>query len=659
MKVLVLTIVVFLSAMLLPNTATAVQPVEAQWSLVATLTLGSNPGEIGYALHNEGGSARGPQALAVGPNGDLNILDSVNRRVIVVGAGSIQSIEIPAAQYGRELLVTRDAIYVLDDDNRVLQFAHDGSLTRAVALPDGMPTYEVFRLAESQSGKVQLWVGGYQVFDLNALPAQVDLEASQLSKDHTRRGVASPLGQRWIGEGDVSGRFIVGGQRDIPIETYGAFGSARIIGFDRQDQAYAVVEDLFDNGSRTGVELSVRRYNPGGLLSGAARIPAERFVLAPRRAVEAAQDGTVYVMVPGADNLSLYRVILGRGYHTLIRPPSSASSLSGGHAGLASPSAWGTSYTRGQVIDRANQLTTLAWTWHTGYDKFPDGTARPQGTRPNQLTNAAEGQVFNGIPYNYGGFDTSWSKSDWGGWSNWNQSYVPYGALYYYGGAIGPLVGNISAYAYGAHQGDGKSAGVDCSGLVYAAFGDLANPKKGTSSLLSDGLPADNRVAGQPGNYYVSDGPNVFHVFFYEYRRLDGLGMMTIEATTDGSPQGAKHYNRSFQDVSAYTHKSWWSYGAGEGPFQAYTVWNSKSTCLRGMNTWYKFTVTGGTNVTLSNISGGDVDLYVYRQSDFGLVGSSTNGGTTTDLVPINPGSYYAVVHQWSVGVCVSFSMWW
>jgi hypothetical protein len=64
-------------------------------------------------------------------------------------------------------------------------------------------------------------------------------------------------------------------------------------------------------------------------------------------------------------------------------------------------------------------------------------------------------------------------------------------------------------------------------------------------------------------------------------------------------------------------------------------------------------------NVTLYNISGGDVDLYVYRQSNYGLVGYSANGGTTNDLVPVNPGSYYGVVHQWSVGGCVRFSMWW
>jgi hypothetical protein len=94
-------------------------------------------------------------------------------------------------------------------------------------------------------------------------------------------------------------------------------------------------------------------------------------------------------------------------------------------------------------------------------------------------------------------------------------------------------------------------------------------------------------------------------------------------------------------------------------PYQAFTVWNNAQSCLFGMNTWYKFTVTGGTTVSLTQLVGGDADLYVYRQSDFGYVGRSTNGGTTSDYVPINPGSYYAVVHQWQQGVCVSWHMWW
>lgn len=298
-------------------------------------------------------------------------------------------------------------------------------------------------------------------------------------------------------------------------------------------------------------------------------------------------------------------------------------------------------------MDRANQAQYTGWYWHNTYDWKNDGTPRSQtaATKPEQLVNAADGQYFQGIPYLWGGFDTPWSRSDWGAdlWSTWD------GALGHYYPGNGPLVGNSSnTLVYG-------TAGVDCSGYVYASLGDVANPKKGTFQLRTDGLPADAPEAGQPGNYFATDA----HTFFYYFRRLDGQGIETFEATVDGSPDGAKRYMRTFGEAAFYDHRSWWSYGPGEGPFQAYTVWNNASSCLFGMNTWYKFTVSGGTTVSLTNLAGGDADLYVYRQSDYGYVGRSTNGGTTSDYVPINPGSYYAVVHQWQSGGCVSWSMWW
>ena len=662
MKSIVVVLVVAFVASVVPSSIVAADPSETQWTQLATLPVGTAPGEIGYLMHIEGASARGPQALAATPNGDLYILDSVNRRVLTIShSGSRRTIDVPSSRYPREILVTQRAMYLLDDDNRILELDFDGALLRAIALPSGMPTHEVFRLVEAPGGAVKVWAGGYQDFELDGLPQQVDLEAPLLAKGHTR-GVLSPGRQRWRGEmsGPISGRLVVdqrndqrtgetnderNDERTIDLATYGTFGSARIIGFDRRGQAYVLFEDLYDGGGRIGVELSIRRYNGDGLMTGAARVPFERFAIAPRRTAEVAPDGTVYVMVPGATAVSIYRLDLGLDYHSLI-PARPAPRSSGVGSRSPRPLTWGTSLTRGQVMDRANQIQTTGWYWHNTYDTKADGTPRnlTAATKPEQL-GTVDGQYFQGVPYLWGGFDTPYSRSDWGTdlWSNWD------GALSRYYPGNGPLVGNISrTVVYG-------TAGVDCAGFVYAALGDTANPKKGTTSLQVEGLPADAPQAGQPGNYFA----NPDHTFFYYFRRLDGQGMETLEATTDGNPDAAKRFSRSFSEAAFYDHRSWWSYGPGEGPFQAYTVWNNASSCLFGMNTWYKFTVTGGTNVTVSNIVGGDVDLYVYSQSNYAYVGRSTNGGTLNEYVPINPGSYYAVVHQWQSGVCVSWSMWW
>ena len=651
MKRAIPTLIAVLIATMTPAPIAGANPLDAIWSPVATIAVGTGPDDLAYLMHVEGASARGPQALALAPTGDLYVLDSVGHRVLVVGQrGERRTISTPMARYARDILVTSRAMYLLDDDNRILELDLDGSLRRSIPLPSGLPTHEVFRLAEGPSGAINLWAGGYQVFDLASLPSQVDLEAPLLAKGQGQsngRGVSSPDGQRWRGElsGPFSGR-LVAGNRAIDLKSNGMFGSVRIIGFDRVGQAYVLFEDLYDGNGRVGVELTVRRYNAGGLMTGAARLPFEEFAIAPRRTAEVAPDGSVYVMVPGATRVSLYRVALGSAYRSKV-PINPTRKASTGTPRAASPLRWGTSLTRSEVIDRADQVAFTGWYWHNSYDQHPDGSPRGGATKPSQLVGAYDGQYFQGVPYLWGGFDTPWSYSDWGAdlWSNWAGALNRYYSL----SQPGPLVGNTTDTVYYS------SAGLDCAGFVYAALGDTANPKKGTTSLMSDGLAAGVATAGQPGDYFA----NSAHTFFYHYRRVDGLGMNTLEETTDGSPQAAKRYSRTFSDAASYSHRSWWPYGTGEGPFQAYTVWNSASSCLRGMNTWYSFTVNGGTNVTVSGISGGDVDLYVYRQSDYALVGSSANGGTANELVPINPGTYFAVVHQWSPSVCVSWSMWW
>ena len=89
----------------------------ADGSLLVTLPWGSGQGEVGLAQPVEG-LTRGPEALAVAPDGRIAVLDSVNRRVVLLDPQGqwTGSAAVPLAE-PRFLAVDDERLYVLDCDN--------------------------------------------------------------------------------------------------------------------------------------------------------------------------------------------------------------------------------------------------------------------------------------------------------------------------------------------------------------------------------------------------------------------------------------------------------------------------------------------------------------------------------------------------------------
>ncbi|HEY3229128.1 MAG TPA: hypothetical protein VGJ87_07910, partial [Roseiflexaceae bacterium] len=174
---------------------------EATWTPIVTLPVGSGDGQIAYQFHVEGGIDRGPQALAVAPDGTIYLLDSVQRRVHAIANGAVRNtLAMPFVTYPKDILATADNLYILDDDNRVLRVSYSGELLQEYKLPPGLASHQVYRLVSRPNGKVFLWTAYYREFDLERLPASVDLEAGVWQKDRRGRGIQSPGGDQWIGE---------------------------------------------------------------------------------------------------------------------------------------------------------------------------------------------------------------------------------------------------------------------------------------------------------------------------------------------------------------------------------------------------------------------------------------------------------------------------
>jgi len=684
-------LVAIVGSLAMPTPRAAAVVGEAIWTQVAKLPVGSGPGQVTYESHPTGGVGRGPQAFTVAPDGSIYVLDSMQRRFHVIRAGQreVATVLVPMTEYPLEIQVAPDGTIWLLDTDRVLHVTDDGTLLEANPLPTGMVATDVFRFGGFGAAPT-LWIHGYRQLLVNALPLHANVRADLADKTGASvGGLESSTGKRWVArtDGPTIVFRAVGRPERVVVTPNTFFATAQPIAFDAAGKIHVSVQDAFSRGGVVTVEETIRRYGPSGELEGVARVPTERFVVSPHRIAEVSGTGTTFVMVPEATALVIYRVELGTTYRTSVaRTTASRPSAKM----LAKPALYGFPLrARDVALQRAQAMNNTNWNWHDTYNKFSDGTSRPAdvtGTPPSQIASATEGTPLMGIPYTWGGADTvqfadgAYSHSDGQPWTSWDGAD---GALNKYYPGDGPLVGKITTdclpgqyyswrcYPTGAMSG---TAGIDCSGYVYAAAGyssadGLKLPTyslNGTPGSQYAGLEAGLVDNLQPMNYFVRLDGN--HVFYYEYRYADGNGISTLEATTDFPSwpgQGARQSSRNLRDLQGqWSHRSWWSYGQGDSYLTAITTQGTTPACMgiRGQMVWYKFSTDGTRPVTLTGISGGDPDLYVVEDHGSAgpstiLVGSSTHLGTQNESVTIGrSGNFYAYVHVYSTqGGCV----WW
>lgn len=144
-------------------------------TLLVTLGWGDGPGKVGVLRPIEG-LARGPEALAVAPNGRIAVLDSVNKRVVFLDAGGRPegTADIPLAE-PRFLAVDDDHLYVLDcdADRRIVTIDWSGAVLDATALPElsdvvtGIFATEAGPCVEVAHDSVFLVTGGARVDGLD------------------------------------------------------------------------------------------------------------------------------------------------------------------------------------------------------------------------------------------------------------------------------------------------------------------------------------------------------------------------------------------------------------------------------------------------------------------------------------------------------------
>jgi hypothetical protein len=106
-------------------------------NLLVTLPWGDGPGQVGLARAEEG-LTRGPEALAVAPDGRIAILDSVNSRLVLLGSdGSFMGTLPLRLSQARFVAVDDELLYVLDadTDRRLICLDWQGALVHDAQVP--------------------------------------------------------------------------------------------------------------------------------------------------------------------------------------------------------------------------------------------------------------------------------------------------------------------------------------------------------------------------------------------------------------------------------------------------------------------------------------------------------------------------------------------
>lgn len=276
------------------------------------------------------------------------------------------------------------------------------------------------------------------------------------------------------------------------------------------------------------VETRVGKYKNGKLVESALAIPTTTYsVKVPRQYVYATDNGDLYQMIL-LDNQVLIQELafskvkltnLTKELVSQINPQSLDQNVS-----IQSVSA-------ATAVDRAMEMAHLYW-W---YDPSDHKTPTTSTTKPPQhLANVTEETLGIGIPY------------DWGGMNGIDTGISGTYINFLDGLDAGKTAGDINTSAVSS-----STVGVDCSGFISAAY--QFGTKYGTSTLnqVFKNTTWANLAKGDIGN---KSGVHTWMFLWYNTNANgEKISISTYEATTDGTEDRAKFWERTWADAQTYT----------------------------------------------------------------------------------------------------------
>ncbi|MCD4738442.1 MAG: hypothetical protein K8R89_04195, partial [Anaerolineae bacterium] len=374
--------------------------------VVLSLEVGSEPGQVGVKTGALEVYPIGPKSFAVGDNGIIYILDTVNLRIQGFNIEGELEVLIPLSTMVTPadlVVVDTDTFYVLDmGADKVFQVDGRGRISASYEISSDIMD-GISGITLEKNGDLSTIVDAAVRHTLIANSRYV-LRAEQEDRKEpglsTRRSenVYTARNPDWKNGGlqvmREDGQVLL----DIPITVKHLLGSVAFLDIDRQGNIYVVIEELLEDFP-IAVEKTVRKYDPGGHLLGTARVSTERYYAYPQRDVAVDRAGNVYQLVSTEDRVEILRLSPSLNF---------TSSLHRGFTfGLPDVEFASTAWACDDPISRdtvmSKALGYINDTWYCNYDNYygPGCSGR---TRPSYIP--GYNQNVTRVPYKWGGFDS-------------------------------------------------------------------------------------------------------------------------------------------------------------------------------------------------------------------------------------------------------------
>jgi hypothetical protein len=490
--------------------------------------VGEGEGQIKYVIEEEA-ERWGPISFTVLNNGNIAVLDSGNRRILILDQEGSQIQEIPYEEVGlispMDLVEWKGQLAVVEANTSpqavVTIDMETHRNTKLIPLPDALAEHRP-KFVLGESDRLQLLEGGaitHVVADNTG-----DLAVSAIAQgrsDLQIKGfgeVRSRAGVRKQGVAPaVSLTTQSGSTEDMEITLSGVPATwAEPLGKSRRETLMLYTSySIEGQGART-TRFYVEERSAGTLQPRAyASIPVGEFYVVPARFVTVSSSGEIWCMVPEKDRVGFVQLIPNSGAPDFSLA-SSALTIKGAvvnavgsvwralaprtasaHGGVNSP------WTRDDGDGTAYGYYNLDWYCNSEAYYRSCGVAGGDGAdgnrRPRYIT--TYNVYYDWAPYQWGGFDTAASIRD--------------------------HVGDSGNDAGDFNSGDTLACpmGVDCSGFVSRLWG--LQTKHSTATLLDHATTVSNYSQMLIGDMFdLSDS----HCIWYRFDT--GNGANCYEATT-------------------------------------------------------------------------------------------------------------------------------
>lgn len=461
--------------------------IEQEYEIVATVEMSLENQTKKVQYFEEQGEIIGPGAFWVDDDERIHILDARSRKILSIKGNEIREFNIQNCYLPQDIICydnlyyiydinTCDALYIYDDEGNFL-------IKHNIPLDTGEYVKKIF----INDGKITVTTFFDNDYYLNA-DGEWKMQKSNEPEVHSN---------------DLRKKY----------------DYIRYFAVDNVGYIYTVNTKIVQDVSILAGEVSISKISSAGELLGEYIINASDFLYFPNNYIQVTEDGNVYIMVPREDYVEIRKVNMLKTSKSNFSEINALAhqkeqEIENEEIAVISISE-SISLTREEVLDRANRIALYKW-YLTNENVDVSGLTNVE--LPEYIAKIAEENAgktswkvqMQGIPYCWGGFYSQYSDI-----TKINLTFAD--AI-----ASGYVAGNVNTNGYYKQ----KTAGLDCSGYVCAAYG--LTEKMGTSDLLQYGTKVNSLEEMQTMDFFVKNG----HTLLF-YQMLDDSYVLVCECATD------------------------------------------------------------------------------------------------------------------------------